>query len=77
MRVVETRGEPDLPDEPLGAEHLRQLGMEDLQSDWTVVAEIADEIDCGHPAAPELAVEAVAVAKGDMEPREEVRHVLR
>jgi hypothetical protein len=40
------------------------------------VLEIMREVDCGHPAAPELAVEAVAAANGGMEPRVEVRDVL-
>ena len=59
--MVETRGEPDLPDEPLGAEHLGQLGMEDLQGDQTVMAEVAGEIDRGHAPAPELTLDHVPV----------------
>ena len=59
----EAGGEPDLPDEPLGAQRVRQLGMEDLQGDGAVVPEIAGEIDRGHAAAAELALEHVAVPK--------------
>ena len=62
--MVEPGGEPDLPDEPLGAQRVRQLGMEDLQGDRTVVPEIAGEIDRGHAATAELALEHVAVAEG-------------
>jgi len=61
--VVEPGGEPDLPDEPLGAQRVRQLGMEDLQGDRTVVPEIAGEIDRGHAATAELALEHVAVTE--------------
>jgi hypothetical protein len=64
MRVIEPGREPDLPDESLGAQGVRQLGMEDLQGNRTVVPEIAGEKDRGHPAAPELAFDRVAVTQG-------------
>ena len=70
VRVVEPGGEPDLPDEPLGAQRVRQLGMEDLQGDGAVVPEIAGEIDRGHAATAELALEHVAVGQGGLEPFE-------
>ena len=70
VRVVEPGGEPDLPDEPLGAQRVRQLGMEDLQGDGAVVPEIAGEIDRGHAATAELALEQVAVGQGGLEPFE-------
>ena len=53
----------DLPDKPLGAQRVRQLGMEDLQGDGAVVPEIAGEVDRGHAAAAELALEHVAVTQ--------------
>jgi hypothetical protein len=67
VRVVETRSQLDLPKEPLGAQRLRQLGMENLQGDRTVVPEIASEVDRSHAAAPELALDDVAVGQGGPE----------
>jgi hypothetical protein len=65
--VVETRGEPDLPNEPFRAQHLRQLRMEDLESYRTVVPKIAGQVDGGHAAAAELALEDGAVGQGGLE----------
>ena len=65
--VVETRGEPNLPNEPLRTQHLRKLRMQNLQGDRTVVPEIAGEIDRGHAATAELALERVAVRQGGFE----------
>ena len=56
VRVVEPGGEPDLPDKPLRAQRVRQLGMEDLQGDEAIVPEIAGQVDGGHAAAAELAL---------------------
>jgi hypothetical protein len=67
VRVVEPGGEPDLPDKPLGAQRVRQLGMEDLQGDGAVVPDIAGQVDGGHAAAAELALEHVAVGQGGLE----------
>jgi hypothetical protein len=63
VRVVEPGGEPDLPDKPLGTQRVRQLGMEDLQGDGAVVPKIAGEIDRGHAATTELALDHVAVTE--------------
>jgi hypothetical protein len=49
---------------------VRQLGMEDLQGDGAVVPEIAGEIDRGHAATAELALEQAAVGQGNLEPFE-------
>ena len=63
-RVLQPGGDFDLPEEPLGAEQVCQLGPEDLQGDEAVVFEVAGEIDRGHAAAAELALDRVAIAKG-------------
>ena len=54
----------DLALEPFGAKGDRQLRVQDLEGDVAVVLEIAREIDRGHAAAPELALERVAVSEG-------------
>ncbi len=62
--MLEPGGEPDLPEEALGAERRRQLGMEHLERDRPLVPQVLDEVHRAHAAAPELAFEPVAVAQG-------------
>jgi hypothetical protein len=58
--VLEPGGGADLPEEPFGAETLGQVGVEDLEGDGTVVAEVVREIHRGHPALAQLAVEDIS-----------------
>ena len=53
----------DLAEEPLGADHGREVGAQDLDGDLALVAEVAREIDGGHAALAELALDAVAVGE--------------
>ena len=46
-----------------GAEDGRQLRPEHLERDLAVVAEVVREVDRGHAALPQLALEAVAVGE--------------
>ena len=75
--MLQPGGELDLALEALGAERGGQLGVEHLERDRPVVAEVVGEVDRGHAAAPELALDAVAVGQGRRErgalvPRHEV-----
>ena len=58
--MAEPGGDLDLAQEALGAERGRQLGVEDLERDLAVVPEVLGEVDRGHPAAAELALERIA-----------------
>ena len=49
-----------------------ELGAQDLEGDRPIVPEVAGEIDGGHAAASELALEAIAVGQGG---REELGHL--
>jgi hypothetical protein len=53
----------DLPQEALWPQHMGQLGVEDLEGDRPVVAEIVREVNGGHAALPELALDDVPAAK--------------
>ena len=61
VRVVEPGGDLDLGQEPFVAEDGAELGAEDLEGDLAVVLEVGGEVDRGHPAGAELALDAVAV----------------
>jgi hypothetical protein len=58
--MLESSGDLDLAEKSFGAQRRPELGMKDLDGNEAVVLEVAGEIDRGHPASPELALEAVA-----------------
>ena len=62
--MLQPGGEPDLAQEPLGAERGGELGVQHLERDLAVVLEVVREVDRGHAAAAELALERVAVGQG-------------
>ncbi len=51
---------PDLAQEPLGADHGRELGPHELDGDLAVVPQVLGEVDSRHAALAELALEAIA-----------------
>ena len=67
VRVLQPCGQLDLAQEPLGAERGRQLRVQHLERHRAVVAEVGREIDRGHAAAAELALERVSVGQGRRE----------
>ncbi len=48
----------DLAEEPLAAQRLGQVGVEDLDGDVAIVLEVAGEVDGRHATGAELAVDA-------------------
>ena len=60
----------DLAGEPVGAEQRAELGAENLDRDLAVVLEIVGQVDRGHAAAAELALEGVAAGQSRGEPGE-------
>ena len=54
----------DLPLETLRSQCRGKLGVEDLESDRPLVAEVAGEIDRSHAPASELALELVPILQG-------------
>ena len=70
----EIGGDFDLPEEAVGAEGVGQLGVEHLEGDGPAVAEVAGEVDRGHAAPAELALEAIAIGESGLEVREKVGH---
>lgn len=58
--MLELRGNADFAEEALRTEAGGELGMEHLQGDGPVVAEILRQIHRGHPSPAELAPDRVA-----------------
>ena len=56
----------DLADEALGAEGRGELGAEHLDGDLAVVLQVVGEVDGGHAALAELALDAVGGAEGTL-----------
>ena len=63
VRVLQRRGEFDLLQEPVGAEHCRELGVQHLDRDLPVVLDVLGEIHRRHPALAELTLDPVAIGQ--------------
>ena len=74
VRVLEVGGELDLGQEPLGADHGGELGPKHLERHPPVVADVLGQVDGRHAAGADLAVEAIAVRQGGLEPAEQFGH---
>ena len=74
--MLEVGGELDLGQEPLGADHGGELGAQHLERDPAVVPDVLGQVDGRHAAGADLAVEAIAVRQGGLEPAEQFGHGL-
>src|SRR6266571_5888627 len=74
MWVLELRCEADLAQEPLGAKNRGKLGAEQLERHRAFVLEITGQIDCGHSARTELALDHVVVRERRLEAGKSVGH---
>ena len=66
--------ELDLAQESLGAQRLPDLMLQHLDRDVAVVPEVAREVDRGHTAHAEFALDAVAIDEGSREVRQRGVH---
>ena len=58
--MVELGADADLLEKPLAAQHRGQLGAQHLERNGAIVLQVAGEIDPGHSAGTELALDRVA-----------------
>ena len=72
--MLEVRRDLDLGEEPLDAEHGAELRVEHLERDVAVVLEVAREVDGGHAAAADLALDGVAIGERRVELGDGVDH---
>ena len=73
VRMVELGGDGDLAEEPLGAERVGEFRVEDLDRHRAIVLEVVREVDGGHAALAELALDAVAVGEGGGESHQKIQ----
>jgi hypothetical protein len=64
VRMLQIGGEFDLAQEAFGAQHGRELRTQHLDRHVPVVPKVGGRVDRGHPALPELSLEAVAGSQG-------------
>jgi hypothetical protein len=76
VRVLQPRRGADLGEESLAAERGTKVGVEDLDGDVAVVAEVVGEVHRRHPAGAELALDAIALGQRRREAGEDVQCVL-
>jgi hypothetical protein len=76
VRVLELRRCLDFLDEAVPAEDSGQLGLQDFDRDFAIVPEVFREVDGGHAAGAELALDSVAVGEcgGEARPAGFVTH---
>jgi hypothetical protein len=74
VRVLEIRRRLDLGQKALRADDGRQLGLQNLEGDFPLVPEVVGQIDGGHAALPELALDPVAAFEGPVEEADGILH---
>jgi hypothetical protein len=70
--MLEARGGVDLGEETVGADGGGEVWFEHLERDVAVMAEILGQIDRGHAAFAERALDAVAAIERRVEPRDQI-----
>ena len=76
VRVVQPGRDLDLGQEPLDAEHGAQLRPEHLEGDLAVVLEVGGQVDRGHAAGAERALDPVALLQRGRQPAHVAHRVL-
>ena len=72
--MLEPRRDPDLPQEALGAELRAEAGLQHLEGDGAVVAEVAGAVDHRHAAVAELPLDRVAGFEGGLQALQQIEH---
>src|SRR5438874_3728370 len=74
VRMLQSRRDLDLAQEPLGAEGGRQLRVQQLDRDGPVVLQVLGQEHGGHAAAPQFPLHRIAVGEGLTQGVEQVGH---
>ena len=61
--MLQAGGQLDLAKEPLATERLRQIGTQHFDCDFAIVLVVVGEVDRGHPARSELALESIVIGE--------------
>ena len=74
MGVTEPGRELDLTQKSLDTHGHRQLGAEQLEGDRAVMLDIVGQVDGGHPALAQLALDDVAIVERPVEAIDDVEN---
>ena len=74
VRMGEAGKKLDLTPEPLGSQHVGEVGVKSLESNGPVVLEISGQEDRSHTAAPELALNGVGAREAGFQQSSKVCH---
>ncbi len=74
MRVIEPGRDPDLLQEPLGPDGRGQLVAHHLDSDLPIVLRVLGQVDGGHAARTDLALDRIAFRQRPLHPIQIVSH---
>jgi hypothetical protein len=72
--MLKVRRRPDLGQEPLRSHDSREFGLQYLQGDPPLVAQVIRQVDRRHPTLTELAVDSVAAFESCVQTGDEVGH---
>ena len=76
VRVLQVRGGPDLGEESLGPDGGGEVRPQHLDRDCSLVADVAREVDGGHTADTQLALDLIAAGERGGEPAHRIRRRL-
>ncbi len=63
MRMIQAGGQLDLSKKALAAERFREIGTQDFDRDFPAVLVVVGQVDRGHTARSELAVESILMGE--------------
>ena len=70
--MLQLGGDFDLTEEAVRPERRGEVRLQDLDRHLAVVLQVLGEIDRGHPAGTELALDCVSVGEGGLQTGEEI-----
>src|SRR6185437_15771092 len=77
MWMLQIRGELDLLEKAVRSQHRRQLCVQNLDGNFTVMLDVLGEIHRGHTARAKLALDAVMVSERCPQTFVDLRHFTR
>ena len=67
VRMLQSRGEPNLALKALGSERAAEIGMQHLERHVATVPQVVREVDGRHPAGAQRAHDVVRALKGELQ----------
>ncbi|MBK6458003.1 MAG: hypothetical protein IPF87_18270 [Gemmatimonadetes bacterium] len=75
MWMLQIRGDADLSQKALDAQHGAELGAQHLERHLAVVPQVVGEVDGRHPAGPDLSIDAIPLTQARLESLSHVHEI--